>query len=683
MSAQVEPTPVVERCEQCPRKVVIAGLPDSGTIWLAHAVSGLLQGAGRTPVWSGWHKDMPAGAFPPGMSVVRILEHQPALANEADVVVLVVRDLRDAVVSLQRAFNLAADGRSAGFLVHHLTAWEREADLVVRWEEIASLPLAVLTKVAGRLGLTQQVTAAFSQSLVKAWSKATLAMGARHVGVGDYRHSLKTEQVAEIERHGGAWMVGHNQVCDTRSSVWAVAEGDGLAGRGRLAEQILAIAGELVRDRKGDEDLFARLTQWTARMGAPAFQRMAIEVLAAHAPGHALLARLAGACIRDAAFAPEVPAPAASLNEKTAVVPYAPVDAASPQSPDTIRRLRALLEGKTVGFLLHGSSVQEFAMHAAKLAQPDVVWVGMNHFTLSESRLLTPVGRDLSIVFCCADGEVARRAGDLAAFLARPGPRLLITRPDHLRAHADILGHGRGSIASELLPPLWPYPNSLELCLRLLVQSGPRRIVLFGADGYLGADDAAIPSYFGAEEFAREKRYSGVLLDTLLFNAHMPRVLAAWRRRLGRACPEILNCSPGSLLQGIPIIGYTEALPALEGLPVVTTPARVLPDVTPPAGSGQVGELLAAATNAARRGELERARQLALQALVLAPAAVTPLVYRILQTDVGWMTAARAALGLCGANLPESPEHWRWQDLSRELREAAEARPAGRWDDWE
>lgn len=347
-----------------------------------------------------------------------------------------------------------------------------------------------------------------------------------------------------------------------------------------------------------------------------------------------------------------------------------------------MERLGALVAGRTVGLLLHGSSVAGLADHGPDLAAAGTVWAGLNHFRLLEDRFLAPAGRTMSVVFCCADGEVARRLPDLAALLDRPPPRLLITRPDQFDLHRPALSPHGPSVLLESLPALWPYPNSLTLFLRLLVRCGPRRIVLCGADGYLGEDDNALPTYYGSEQFKREGRLSGVLRDTLLFNAHFPALLARWRAAAGANFPEILNCSPGTLLQGLPFLPRDQLGAALRGEPVtaVNVPLSASTPV-PPRGrpDDPVPELVACA-NAARRGNLRIARQYALRALDLQPENLSQLAFRVLQTDRATLESALALLAARGAAQPGSPHHWRWQEFNAELTQARTA--TLRWETW-
>jgi hypothetical protein len=348
-----------------------------------------------------------------------------------------------------------------------------------------------------------------------------------------------------------------------------------------------------------------------------------------------------------------------------------------------MERLAQLLKDRVVAILLHGGSVAQLAHETATVsAAKDVVWVGINHFALLEEQMLAPGGASFSLVFCCADGEVARRLADLRSYLDRPEPRLLVTRQDQFAAHADVLAPVAARILLAGLPPLWPYPNSLTLLLRLLCRAAPRRIVLCGADGFLGEDSEVIASYYGAESFRREGRLSGVLRDTLLFNAHFPRLQAAWRSASGAASPDLVNCSPGTVLRGIPVIGYDQLPAALAGAPLAAIPATEPPllPIPDPVHGDNPAAALARCANAARAGDLPEAQRHALHALYISPPQLSPLAFRVLQTDPAVLRQALRFLKVRGAEDPSSSEHWRWLELQGEARQAAAATID--WESW-
>lgn len=713
------------------RRILVASMPGSGGAWVAGAAALLLEQLhGGRDVWSGWAPQLPSAVFPAGDAVVCINDPEEALVAAADHVFFVPRDLRDAVVAHHRAFGLPANLQTAQRAMHHALQWERCASFVLTQESILADPAGALQRVADHLGITRTAPDAMLLELQNRIAALNRAAGVKHVARCAYVTALRPEVVGQIEAHFGSWLHQHGYACTTCSSVWAAAT-DKTAAREavwaksrQLADEIRAVscAAESTVQRR---DLVTRTLDFCSQFGAPAFQTSAAELVAAlsgpspvvdWAQGELLfqqrkfapalaLARRACARVGDEEIAallercsvaaeanrangspPGVEVPS-MVSGKTAREPLPPVSPAASQTQDSIRRLAEHVRGRVVAFLLHGSSIAEFAGHAPALAAQDVVWASLNHFGLVEERFLRPVGRELSLVFCCADGEVQRRIQVLESFLRRPSSQLLITRPDHLATFAAQLEPHRSKIAVEKLPPVWPYPNSLTLFLRLLVQAGPRRIVLFGCDGYLGDDDVSLPTYIGAEDFLREKRASGVLLDTLLFNAHLPRVLARWRERLGSGFPEIVNCSPASLMQGIPIIDYPQAAAALAGEPVVVRAAKwpeMLP--LPPARSAEdANPNLIACVNAGRSGDLVGARAEALRALCLAPGRLTPFAQRILQTDPRAIEAAYHLMTLTGGGLPGSAEYCRRVDFAREMRETKEAigEAGNTWDNWE
>jgi hypothetical protein len=612
-------------------------------------------------------------------------------------------------------------------IVRHADEWERRASLVVSYEAILSSPIGILQKLSEHLSLPLRTAEELSRNLQRQLAAITLAAGRKYTPPCSYVTGLAANVIQHVEHHFGAWLVKHNYHCLTCSEFWALAT-DHVAARNELWREFQQLSGRLMSTVAGamdnGESAVRGVVEFCRRFGAPSYQISAVEILRLLCGGKNKVVEcahvellLAQRKYRDAiakarkiveshdwSYARELlvrcesaspermaescDAPAASvLSEKTARLPLPPVSPRAIQDQNTVLRLAENVQGRTVGFLLHGSSINAFSDYASELVSRDVVWAGLNHFSLLEDRFLRPFGREFSLVFCCADGEVERRLPALTSFLQRPTRNLLITRPDHLAAFDKELGPHRDRIACELLPPLWPYPNSLTIFLRLLVQAGVRRIVLFGCDGYLGDDDDSLPTYVGAEEFIKEKRYSGVLLDTLLFNAHMPRILNTWRARLGASFPEILNCSPGTNIQGIPTIDYSQAAVALSGGSVTTGIARSVPASPSPSRRAidDAAPEMVACLNAGRSGDLTFARERAFDALKIAPAQLTRFARRILQTDHRMIARAYHFLMLTGAGRLGSAEQKCASDLAREMRDTYDATgdSGNTWDDWE
>lgn len=716
-----------------PRKIIfIIGLPGPANIWLADACR-LLLGArapGLQPTWCGLAKNLPGGKFPAGDCVVRTSEPDDPLLAATDHVLYAARDLRDAVVACHRALGSPPDLALAKRIVDFAETCERSASSITTYESILADPIASLRQLAEHLDLAVDAPETLVGQLRKSLAAATAAAGADATPARAFLVALPLGVIEQIEARFGGWLRERGYSCTTCSDAWAGVT-DRAQGRERLWDDFCQMAGECSNVSRptgsgptGMCRRLERLEKFFARFGALRFQLAAADLLLAlggrnqtvECAKAQLLARQrrfaeAATLARQAlelgpeahvsvlfqryeasrmsvGKAADLPRfdPPSVLRRKTSAQPLPFVSAHAEADSDTIRQLADKVRGRTVGFLLHGSSVGAFAAHAAELTACDAVWAGLNHFTLLEDRFLRPCGREFSLVFCCADGEVERRLPALESFLERSGPRLLITRPDHFERFSKQLAPHRSSIGLEMLPPVWPYPNSLTLFLRLLVQAGPRRIVLFGCDGYLGDDDVSLPSYLGAEQFIQEKRYSGVLLDTLLSNAHLPRVLAQWRARIGPEFPEIVNCSPGTVIQGFPTIDYAQAGAALAGERLRTVRPGVVPDIPVLVASSPYDPQpdLTRCLNAGRQGRLGEAREHALRALRLEPASLTPFAQRVLQTEPGAIAAGYQFMLLSGGTHP-GPEQIRAEDFSREMRETREAigNFERSWDTWE
>lgn len=714
-------------------RVAVAGMPGPAQLALSELIAVVLRSRPNSDgvVWTGRAQVLPAGGSIQGACVIRMDYFDPKLVEQVDCVVYTPRDLRDAVLACHRYAGLAPDEQTARILVEQSRLWKAAGALVLSYESLLSDTDACVQALMRHLGLTPVDFSAPAREFKRVLIAAGLASDRIHTAPRAFLTGLPMALVGRIEQEFGDWLTGHGYPCVALSRLWAGAK-DRTDVRERIWSEFDALANECRAFAAKASLSSPGIDVWRGQVervvtacetaGSMRFQQTAMELTRALTGPNPVteLARVSllvrqhkkkeaaevlgrESCLEDNILAREwraqhgnadrnggATAVAADIlavaDGKTAATPLPPVGGKVEEADEAIERLARLVRGKVVGFLLHGSSASAFPQFVAEASGSDVVWVTVNHFALLEERLLRPIGQTFSAVFCCADGEMERRLADLIGFLQRPKPKLLITRSDHLRAHAAKLEPHRAHIALTKLPPIWPYPNSLTVFLRLLVQAGARRVVLFGSDGYLGEDDVSIHTYVGAEQFVREKRYSGILLDTLLFNAHMPRVLARWQERLGDAFPEIVNCSPGTLIQAFLTIPYANAADALAGRQVTGVLPMRPADVSVPAAEtkGDPRPILAACCQAARQGNLAVAREHAQRALRLDPNCLTPFAQRVLQTDPMAIAAAYHLLMLTGGTVTGS-EQIRCLDLAREMRETREALGEVRrsWDHWE
>ena len=627
--------------------------------------------------------------------------HQPnhRLLSEASHVIYCVRDLRDALLVYHLSLRIPADIALARRIVELSAACEQVASLTFAYETLLAEPAESLQKIGRYLGIHAGIPPYLWQNLRKLMTPAGPTPAAKPAGA--FLAELPQATLEVVEAEFGWWLRARGYRCHTCPDTWAERSMDPAGGRESLWEEFEAQAKTPKENSTGNP--LEPLNEFIARFGARKFQLTALDLLGvlgasperlaeAHVNLRAVAASRTAVQYRPT-DAPECPAETNAMasaplfrSGKTSDKPLPLVSLSAKDAEPNLQKLARLVSGKTVAFLLHGSSIAEFSEHATLLAERDVVWVSLNHFTVLEERFLRPLGRELSIVFCCADGEVERRHVALQEFLERPGERLLITRPDHVAQLPSVFGSHPERVLEERLPPLWPYPNSLTLFLRLLVQAQPRRTVLFGCDGYLGDDDDSLPTYVGAEQFIREKRYSGVLLDTLLTNAHLPRILAQWRARLGSAFPEIVNCSPTTVIQGFPVIDYAQASAALAGDRLQTRRAAMPKPVAVPSPQSPNDPQpdLIHCLNTGRSGDLALAREHALRALRRDPARFSAFAKRVLQTNTTCVAAAYHFMKLTGGTHP-GPAQTLAQDFARELRDTAAAvgNVQSSWDTWE
>lgn len=230
-------------------------------------------------------------------------------------------------------------------------------------------------------------------------------------------------------------------------------------------------------------------------------------------------------------------------------------------------KIKIAVAGRNIGILLHGSSVAELESHREELSDLDVCFCSMNYFRAPEERILNPVDKTLSIVFCSSEEEIVKRTADLAEFLGRHERNLLITTseaaeliPEITEVHRDrICLVGKPRLPQNLMP------NSLNVFLQVLLKTGisSRYIALFGADGLLTKGTKVSETYYGKERLVTEKRTWNLVNDTILFNFSFP----LFYRMENRPCfPQtvVINCSPDSYLTVFPRISQTEGLALLK-----------------------------------------------------------------------------------------------------------------------
>jgi len=224
-------------------------------------------------------------------------------------------------------------------------------------------------------------------------------------------------------------------------------------------------------------------------------------------------------------------------------------------------RLRHIVEGRTIGVLLHGNSITELQNRITEFQDLDLCWCSLNLFRVMEQKILGQINQELSFVYCSSPEELPRRLEDLEGFLSRSEAKLLITTFKAMGGLGHFVGKFRNQILFIEEPdvPRKQLPNSLTLLLQALVRAeATSRIILFGADGLLDKRGPIADSYFGREILEKENRSWNLIKDTIQFNEQFAASLDEICAKYDITPIEIINCSPNSYLTPFPKISYDE-----------------------------------------------------------------------------------------------------------------------------
>ena len=257
-----------------------------------------------------------------------------------------------------------------------------------------------------------------------------------------------------------------------------------------------------------------------------------------------------------------------------------------------LERLREVIGGRDVAVLLQGPSLTELEARREELRDQDVAFATINSLRPVMSRILEPIGRDLSVLFSANPACIAPFYESLASWLVGSSPTMLVTQwfaltrlpeigitpADFLqRFDQSLLGIDGTALPSPSHPLHFLSGNSLAVLLPILVIGRARRIFLFGADG--GAHPDSEDCYFYDRDVEESE------LEATEWARH-PRRIREGHRRLaresaeldelwsihalllsevfGESIPEVLNCCPHSTIKGFPRVDLDTGLAALR-----------------------------------------------------------------------------------------------------------------------
>ena len=256
-----------------------------------------------------------------------------------------------------------------------------------------------------------------------------------------------------------------------------------------------------------------------------------------------------------------------------------------PDTPKRLERLKRLIGGRDVAILAHGPSIAELENKIGDIAGRDICFVGINRFGVTESNILSRIGRRFDIAVPTNPTEFGAQSDRIISFLERDDDNLLITSRYAIACLPRPLPSGQAFeqqfdekviffYSAQNYPatphnPIHVIPgNTPSVLIPFLLLGEPQRIFLFGGDGGAGLEPGR-PSHYrmDTEEFkgnydeaAYELFRERLWIDAQQFN-QMCEFQATWLSVLhGVPRPPIYIVSPNSNYTAFPCIDYDEAL---------------------------------------------------------------------------------------------------------------------------
>lgn len=220
-------------------------------------------------------------------------------------------------------------------------------------------------------------------------------------------------------------------------------------------------------------------------------------------------------------------------------------------------RVADIVAGRPVFVLLHGKSIKRLEQSIMQFEHKDICYASVNYFTVMEERILSRIGKRISLLWSSSPQNIQERMPAVNAFLERDEKNMLLTHPPALKLFneqpgVNFLERFREKIWLDTTPPR--NLNSALFLLPILIEEGTKTIIMFGADGCAEVSKPdIIASYYNPEKY-NDGRGVGIVRDTKRFNVHFQDLLPA----IKESGVTLLNCSPGTYLEHIDVIQYEE-----------------------------------------------------------------------------------------------------------------------------
>lgn len=249
-----------------------------------------------------------------------------------------------------------------------------------------------------------------------------------------------------------------------------------------------------------------------------------------------------------------------------------------------------IIKGKIVGIMSHGASISKLEEKIDLLRDKDIVWCSFNYWDLMEDCILSKINKKLDIVLDCAmtinyhygkfdnirKYEKEIRIPNFIKLLNRG--TLTITNRDLIKNKYGVLFNNEdfykqyGNLFTymedlNIQYPEMPY-NTLSRLLAITLIGKPKKIILFGLDGYMG-ENRGLETYYKPRLWLKRKE----LLDEVVMKPKFKHMLRDdtidaqnnYLKYCKTVCevhninlPEIVNCNPNSIIDVFRKINYEE-----------------------------------------------------------------------------------------------------------------------------
>lgn len=233
-----------------------------------------------------------------------------------------------------------------------------------------------------------------------------------------------------------------------------------------------------------------------------------------------------------------------------------------------IDKIREKINNRIVCIMSHGKSIETLETRITEFKDLDICWVSFNLFTVMNKFILSKINKKLDIVLdCAASSNIEyernyRIPNILNAIyenntLILSTARLMITQYNEYKLsqfyeiNKDII-----LLVDNIFGRLDYTPNTLFLLIATIAVGKPKKIILFGVDGYSKSSTEVFSTYYKSELqrdriknlISTDNPESSLDKSTAAFQERFDWLYPDFCKRCNVDSPFIYNCSINSLI---------------------------------------------------------------------------------------------------------------------------------------